>query len=96
MLFQKIRDQVPPLLLEGDRKFLNTLALLAVDIPPPVGFVKNRIAERDGSQQEKLDLFHRGILPMVNLVRLFALFQGRSGVLHPGPDSGLEGKGPGL
>jgi CBS domain-containing protein len=76
MLFQKIRDQVPALLLEGDMKFLKTLALLAVDTPPPVGFVKNGIAERDGSQQEKLDLNHRGIRPIVDLIRLFALYRG--------------------
>jgi CBS domain-containing protein len=76
MLFQKIRDQVPALLRGGDMKFLKTLARLAVDIPPPVGFVKSGIAERDGSQQEKLDLSHRGITPIVDLVRLFALFRG--------------------
>lgn len=76
MLFQQIRDQVPALLLEGDMNFLRTLARLAVDIPPPIGFVKNGIAERDGSQQEKLDLHHRGITPIVDLVRLFALFRG--------------------
>lgn len=76
MLFQKIRDQVPSLLLEGDWKFLKTLARLAVDIPPPVGFVKNGIAERDGSQQENLDLNLRGITPIVDMVRLFALFRG--------------------
>jgi CBS domain-containing protein len=76
MLFQKIRDQVPSLLLEGDMQFLKTLALLAIETPPPVGFVKNGIAERDGSQQKNLDLNLRGILPVVNLVRLFALFRG--------------------
>ncbi|MFH0730371.1 MAG: putative nucleotidyltransferase substrate binding domain-containing protein [Pseudomonadota bacterium] len=76
MLFQKIRDQVPSLLLGEDMNFLKTLADLAVDIAPPVGFVKNGIAERDGSQQEKLDLNLRGILPIVDLVRLFALFRG--------------------
>jgi CBS domain-containing protein len=76
MLFQKIRDQVPSLLLADDQKFLKTLARLAVDTPPPVGFVKNGIAERDGSQKEYLDLSLRGILPLVDLVRLFALLRG--------------------
>lgn len=75
-LFQQIRDQLPRLLMEADWKFLKVLARLAVDPPPPVGFVKNRIIEQDGSHREKLDLSRRGILPIVRLVRVFALFRG--------------------
>ena len=94
MLFQGIRDQLTPLILEGDREFLKTLARLAVLLPPPVGFVKNRIAERDGSQQEKLDLKQRGILPLVNLVRLFALFRGVRETSTLGRIQGLKEKDP--
>ena len=94
MLFQGIRDQLTPLILEGDREFLKTLARLAVHLPPPVGFVKNRIAERDGSQQEKLDLKQRGILPLVNLVRLFALFRGVRETSTLGRIQGLKEKDP--
>ncbi len=94
MLFQGIRDQITPLLLEGDREFLGTLSRLAVHLPPPVGFVKNRIAERDGTQQEKLDLQQRGILPLINLVRLFALFRGVRETSTLGRIQGLKEKDP--
>ncbi|MBU1566086.1 MAG: CBS domain-containing protein [Proteobacteria bacterium] len=76
MLFQASRNWVTPLLLEGRRDFLKMIALLATNPPPPVGFAKNMVIERDGSQQETLDLYQRGLLPIINLVRLFALFMG--------------------
>lgn len=94
LLFQKIRDQISSLLLEGDMTFLKTLAQLAVETPPPVGFVKNGIAERDGSQQDKLDLTRRGITPIIDLVRLFALFRGIREPSTIGRIRGLRQKDP--
>jgi len=76
MLFQASRERVTPLLLGGDRAFLKMIAWLAATPPPPVGFAKNMVIERDGSQQETLDIYQRGLLPIINLARLFALFMG--------------------
>ncbi len=76
MLLQASRERVSPLLLGGDRAFLKMISWLAATPPPPVGFAKNMVVERDGSQQETLDIYQRGLLPLINLVRFFALFMG--------------------
>ncbi len=76
MLFHSLRDRILPLVGAGDHRFLCETAKLACAQPTPVGFIKNLVAERDGSQQERLDLYRRGLQPMINLIRYFALRHG--------------------
>lgn len=77
LLFHNLRDRILPLLGGGDdHRFLVAAARLACSHPPPVGFLKNLVAERDGSHNERLDLYRRGLRPIINLVRYFALRHG--------------------
>ena len=76
MLFQGIRDQITPWILEQKGAFFKTLGGLAVNTSVPAGFVGNRVFEKDGTPTGKLDLKMRGILPLVDLVRLFSLAHG--------------------
>lgn len=75
-LFLPIRDRIVTLIREQGRNFLRVLTEVVVKIPPPVGFVKNRVVEQDGTQHEQLDLKQRGLRPLTDLVRLFALSRG--------------------
>lgn len=73
MLFQSSRARLATLLLGGGRTFLGGVARMATAQTPPAGFAKNAVIERDGSQVAVLDLFRRGLLPIINLVRCYAL-----------------------
>jgi len=73
MLFQGIRSHITPWIVEEGGAFLSALGRLAVRTPPPAGFVGNAIFEKNGEQRTEIDLKRRGILPIVDLVRLFAL-----------------------
>jgi CBS domain-containing protein len=75
-LFLTIRDHIVALIGEEGQGFLKVLTELIVKTPPPVGFIKNRVVEQDGTQQEQLDLHQRGLQPLIDLVRLFALSRG--------------------
>jgi len=75
-LFLTIRDHIAALINEEGQKFLKALTDRIVTNPPPVGFVKNRVIEQDGTQREHLDLEQHGLRPLVDLVRLFALSRG--------------------
>ena len=75
-LFLTIRDHITALIKEEGQGFLKTLAERVVQNPPPVGFVRNRVVHKDGTQHEFLDLRRKGLQPLVDLVRLFALSRG--------------------
>ena len=75
-LFLTIRDHIVALIGEEGQGFLKALTGLIVKTPPPVGFIKNRVVEQDGTQQERLDLHQKGLRPLIDLVRLFALSRG--------------------
>ncbi|RJR17541.1 MAG: CBS domain-containing protein [Desulfobacteraceae bacterium] len=78
MLFQGVKDQIGPWINEEGDQFLRTLTMLALRTPPPAGFVGNKVFEKDGTSALKLDLKRRGILPLVDLIRLFSLKHGLS------------------
>jgi len=73
MLFQSSRARLAAQLLGGGRAFLGGMARMAAAQSPPAGFAKNAVVERDGSQGEALDLFRRGLQPIINLARCYAL-----------------------
>jgi CBS domain-containing protein len=75
-LFLTIRDHIVALIEKEGQKFLKVLTDRVITNPPPVGFVKNRVIEQNGTQSEHLDLERHGIRPLVDLVRLFALSRG--------------------
>jgi CBS domain-containing protein len=91
-LFHGIRDQIWPWIHEEGDNFLRILASLAVKTAPPAGFVGNRVFEKDGTALLKLDIKKRAILPVVDLVRLFALRHALSETSTLGRISGIKTK----
>jgi CBS domain-containing protein len=63
-------------LLAGQPRFLNRLAHLSIRHAPPLGFFGQFTFEHDGQRQHELDLKHRGIVPLVDMVRFLALQHG--------------------
>lgn len=56
-----------------DRIFRRFMATNALKHRPPLGFFRRFVQEDDGSQIEGLNLKHRGIVPITDLVRIRAL-----------------------
>ncbi len=56
-----------------NRIFRRFMAANAITHQPPLGFFRRFVQEDDGSQEEGLNLKHRGIVPIIDLVRLRAL-----------------------
>ncbi len=59
-----------------NRIFLRFMASNALKRRPPLGFFRRFVQEDDGSQSEGLNLKHRGIVPITDLVRIRALEAG--------------------
>lgn len=60
-------------LTKGNRIFLRFMASNALGHRPPLGFFRRFVQEHDGTQSEGLNLKHRGIVPITDLVRIRAL-----------------------
>jgi CBS domain-containing protein len=58
--------------------FLRFMAGNALNHKPPLGFFRRFVQEQDGTQSEGLNLKHRGIVPITDLVRIRALEGGIS------------------
>ena len=56
--------------------FRRFMAANAMSHRPPLGFFRRFVQEDDGSQSEGLNLKHRGIVPITDLVRMRALEAG--------------------
>lgn len=56
--------------------FLRFMASNALSHRPPLGFFRRFVQEDDGTQSEGLNLKHRGIVPITDLVRIRALEAG--------------------
>lgn len=61
-----------------NRIFRRFMAGNALNHRPPLGFFRRFVQEHDGSQSEGLNLKHRGIVPITDLVRMRALEAGIS------------------
>lgn len=62
---------------EGNRIFLASLAKATEEHQPPLGFFRRFVLERSGEHQDRFDLKLRGVIPVVDLARLYALAAGR-------------------
>jgi CBS domain-containing protein len=63
---------------KSNRIFRRFMAENALSHRPPLGFFRRFVQEDDGSQSEGLNLKHRGIVPIIDLVRIRALEAGIS------------------
>lgn len=56
--------------------FLAYMAANALTHRPPLGFFRRLVVERGGAHADTLDLKHRGVVPVVDLARIYALALG--------------------
>lgn len=75
VLAQELRDFVVKS-LEGRTLFLGYMANAVLQFTPPIGFFRNFVVEKSGEHKDKLDLKVKGITPLLNAVRLFAMEKG--------------------
>jgi CBS domain-containing protein len=64
---------------KDNRIFRRFMAANVLSHRPPIGFFRRFVQEDDGSQSEGLNLKHRGIVPIIDLVRMRAL---EGGIVH--------------
>jgi CBS domain-containing protein len=74
-LVEELQEHVT-VLCKDNRIFLRFMASNALGRRPPLGFFRRFVQEHDGSQSEGLNLKHRGIVPITDLVRIRALEAG--------------------
>ncbi|MCW8827765.1 MAG: DUF294 nucleotidyltransferase-like domain-containing protein [Gammaproteobacteria bacterium] len=71
-LYTPLRDEVLAQCREN-RIFLHYMAANALKHRPPLGFFRQFVLVHDGEHDDSLDLKHRGVIPVVDLARVFAL-----------------------
>lgn len=70
-----LRDSLAAM-LEGQKLFLGYMANTIINNMPPIGFFKSFIVDKSGKHKDEFDLKIKGIAPLVDAVRLFALERG--------------------
>lgn len=63
-------------LIEEHGIFLGHMANIIIKNTPPIGFLKSFVVEKSGEHKDELNLKVRGITPLVDVVRFFALERG--------------------
>lgn len=56
--------------------FIAYMAANALSHRPPLGFFRNFVLVHDGKHDDTLDIKHRGIVPIIDLARVYALSKG--------------------
>ncbi|MCR9249619.1 MAG: DUF294 nucleotidyltransferase-like domain-containing protein [bacterium] len=62
--------------IQENEIFLNFLAQNALQNPPPVGFFKGFLLEKDGRHKDQFDIKGRAMMPISDMARLLALSKG--------------------
>lgn len=74
-LAEMLRDHLN-VLLKDQKVFLGYLANMAIKNQPPIGFFKSFVVDKGGVHKDELNLKIKGLAPLVDIVRLFALEKG--------------------
>ncbi len=74
-LVEQLRDYLNAQ-LKDQMVFLGYLANMAIKNTPPIGFFKSFVVEKGGEHKDELNLKVKGLAPLVDLMRLFALEKG--------------------
>jgi CBS domain-containing protein len=74
-LSEELRDSFNSM-MEGQGIFLGHMANTVMKNSPPIGFLKSFVVEKSGEHKDKFQLKVKGITPLVDAVRLFALEKG--------------------
>lgn len=61
-----------------NRIFIAYMVANALKHRPPLGFFRNLVLVRGGEHDDTLDIKHRGVVPIVDIARVFALSEGIS------------------
>ena len=56
--------------------FLASLTVNALNFEPPLGFFRQFVLQKHGDQAKTLDLKHHGVVPVVDIARIYALAHG--------------------
>ena len=91
-LFRQLRDHVHQR-TRGQAIFLAHMAANALTHQPPLGFFRNFVLIRGGEHDHTLDLKHNGIIPIVDLARVYALAAGSDAVNTQERLLALDGSG---
>ena len=78
-LFKELRRHVLQK-TRGNSIFLAYMASNALSHQPPLGFFRNFVLIRGGEHDQTFDLKHNGIIPIVDLARVYALASGLEAV----------------
>jgi len=62
--------------VKDQKTVLGHLANMAIKNSPPIGFFKSFVVEKDGEHKNELNLKVKGVAPLVDIIRLFALESG--------------------
>jgi CBS domain-containing protein len=62
--------------MEGKKLFFGYMANKVLEFTPPIGFFKTFVVEKSGEHKDQFDLKVKGITPLLNAVRLFAMEKG--------------------
>jgi CBS domain-containing protein len=63
-------------MIEDQGVFLGFMANTIIKNRPPIGFIKTFVVEKGGEHKDELDLKIKGLSPIIDAVRLFALEKG--------------------
>ncbi len=63
-------------LVEKNRIFLNYMSSNALHHTPPLGLFRSFVLEKHGSEEKALDMKKRGVVPITDLARVYALASG--------------------
>ncbi len=74
-LFKRLQDAVREE-IRGNRIFLAYMAANAQQNKPPLGLFRRFVLEKHGAENKSLDMKKRGIMPITDLARVFALDAG--------------------
>jgi CBS domain-containing protein len=74
-LYRQLREEVLTQ-CRNNRIFLAYMTANALKHRPPLGFFRQFVLVHDGEHDDSLDLKHRGVIPVVDLARVFALSAG--------------------
>lgn len=61
----------------GNKTFLAAMVQASQEHQPPLGFFRRFVLERSGEHKDRFDLKLRGVIPVVELARIYALAAGR-------------------
>jgi len=74
-LLGKVAQYTHHLIRDNDR-FLNFMAANALHRTPPLGLFRSFVLEKHGSEEKALDMKKRGVVPITDLARVYALTAG--------------------